>query len=67
MSGLCGGLIGTDDRKSLQPMPAKDADIGDDQLHHFITSSVSDCAPLEKARLAEADRMVNSVDAWLDV
>lgn len=59
------GLIGAGDRKSVQPMAARDGDVGYDQLHHFITSGVWDAAPLEKALLAEADRMVGGADAWL--
>ncbi len=36
-----------------------------DQLHHFITSSAWDAAPLEAALLGEADRQVGGHDAWL--
>jgi len=59
------GLIGAGDRKSVQPMAARDEDVGYDQLHHFIASGVWDAAPLEEALLAEADRMVGGADAWL--
>src|SRR5436190_13799353 len=59
------GLIGAGDRKSVQPMAARDGGINYDQLHHFIASGVWDAAPLEKVLLAEADRMVGSDDAWL--
>ena len=61
------GLIGAGDRKSVQPIAARDGDVGYDQLHHFIASGVWDAAPLEKALLAEADRMVGGADAWLIV
>jgi SRSO17 transposase len=61
------GLIGAGDRKSVQPMAARDGDVGYDQLHHFIASGVWDPAPLEKALLVEADRMVGGSDAWLIV
>lgn len=61
------GLIGAGDRKSVQPMAARDVDVGYDQLHHFIASGVWDAAPLEKALLVEADRMVGGSDAWLIV
>lgn len=61
------GLIGTGDRKSVQPMATRDGDVGYDQLHHFIASSVWDAAPLEKILLTEADRMVGGKDAWLIV
>ena len=60
------GLIGPGDRKSVQPMAARDGEVGYDQLHHFIASGVWDAAPLEKALLAEADRMVGGDDAWSD-
>lgn len=52
------GLTGAGDRKSVRPMAARDGEIGYDQLHHFIASGAWDAAPLEKALLAEADRMV---------
>lgn len=61
------GLIGAGDRKSVQPMAARDEGVGYDQLHHFIASGVWDAAPLEKALLAEADRMVGGGEAWLIV
>ena len=61
------GLIGPGDRKSVQPMAARDGEVGYDQLHHFIASGVWDAAPLEKALLAEADRLVGGADAWLIV
>ena len=61
------GLIGPGDRKSVQPMAARDAGVTDDQLHPFVAHGVWDAAPLERARLAEADRMVGSADAWLIV
>ncbi len=48
-------------------MAARDGDVGYDQLHHFIASGVWDASPLEKALLAEADRMVGGSDAWLIV
>src|SRR4051812_7362530 len=61
------GLIGLGDRKSVQPMAARDAGVNYDQLHHFIASGVWDAAPLEKVLLAEADRQVGGNDAWLIV
>ncbi len=61
------GLIGPGDRKSVQPMAARDAAVNYDQLHHFIGSGVWDAAPLEAALLAEADKMVGGEDAWLIV
>ena len=61
------GLIGAGDRKSVQPMAARDGEVGYDQLHHFIASGVWDAAPLDKALLTEADRLVGGADAWLIV
>ena len=61
------GLIGAGDRKSVQPMAARDGDVGYDQLHHFIANGMWDAAPLEKALLVEADKMVGGADAWLIV
>ncbi len=61
------GLMGPGDRKSIQPMAARDASMSYDQLHHFIASSVWDAAPLEAVLLAKADRMVGGDDAWLIV
>ena len=61
------GLIGAGDRKSVQPMAARDGEVGYDQLHHYIASGAWDTGPLEKALLAEADRMVGGEDAWLIV
>ncbi|CUA99569.1 IS701 family transposase [Pannonibacter indicus] len=59
------GLIGPGDRKSVQPMAARDDDVSYDRLHHFAGSGVWDEAPLEAALLAEADRLVGGDDAWL--
>lgn len=61
------GLIGGGDRKSVQPMAARDGEVGYDQLHHFIASGVWDAEPIEKALLAAADKMVGGRDAWLIV
>ena len=61
------GLIGPGDRKSVQPMAARDAVVNYDQLHHFINGGVWDAAPLEAALLAEANKMVGGEDAWLIV
>jgi len=59
------GLIGPGDRKSVQPMAARDTEVSYDRLHHFIASGVWDTAPLETELLAAADRMVGGDDAWL--
>jgi SRSO17 transposase len=34
------GLIGPGDRKSVQPMAARAADINYDQLHHFVANGL---------------------------
>jgi SRSO17 transposase len=59
------GLIGPGDRKSVQPMAARDNGVSYDQLHHFIGSGVWDAAPLEATLLVEADKLVGGEDAWL--
>ena len=59
------GLIGPGDRKSVQPMAARDGAVSYDQLHHFIADGVWDSAPLEGALLAEADRLVGGGKAFL--
>jgi SRSO17 transposase len=61
------GLIGAGDRKSVQPIAARDAQVGYDQLHHFIAGGVWDAKPLENTLLARADAMVGGDDAWLIV
>jgi SRSO17 transposase len=61
------GLIGPGDRKSVQPMAARDGSVSYDQLHHFVASGVWDAKPLEAALLAEADAQVGGADAWLIV
>lgn len=59
------GLIGPGDRKSVQPMAARLAPGGYDQLHHFIADGVWDAAPLETELLIQADRLVGGEDAVL--
>ena len=59
------GLIGPGDRKSIQPMAARDSGVSYDQLHHFIGGGVWNAAPLEAALLSEADKLVGGDDAWL--
>jgi SRSO17 transposase len=59
------GLIGPGDRKSVQPMAARLAPGGYDQLHHFIADGVWDAAPLESELLVQADRLVGGKDAVL--
>ncbi|WP_372784688.1 IS701 family transposase [Phenylobacterium sp.] len=59
------GLIGPGDRKSIQPMAARQGDVGYDQLHHFVAAGTWDRAPLDAVLLKEADRLVGKEDAFL--
>lgn len=59
------GLIGPGDRKSIQPMAAREAGAGYDQLHHFIGAGTWDSAPLETMLLKEADQLVGGAEAFL--
>jgi SRSO17 transposase len=61
------GLIGPGDRKSVQPMAARDTDVSYDRLHHFISARTWNEALLETTLLAQADAMVGGADAWLIV
>ena len=61
------GLIGPGDRKSVQPMAARDGGVGYDQLHHFIASGVWDAAPLEKGAACRSRQDGGGADAWLIV
>ena len=59
------GLIGPGERKSVQPMAARDGEFGYDQLHHFVADGVWDSAPLEAVLLEEADRLVGDEAGFL--
>lgn len=59
------GLIGSGDRKSVQPMAMRSPGIGYDQLHHFIGGALWDRAPLEEELCRQADALVGGSDAWL--
>src|SRR5207248_1896242 len=59
------GLIGPDDRKSVQPMAERLAPGDYDQLHYFVAAGVWDAAPLEAELLIQADRLVGGSDAVL--
>ena len=59
------GLIGPGDRKSIQPMAAREGVVGYDQLHHFVAAGTWDRAPVEAILLKEADRLVGDEDAFL--
>jgi hypothetical protein len=56
------GLIASGDRKSVQPMAARDSGVNYDQLDHFI-GGVWDPAPLEAALLVEAGKLFGGDDA----
>jgi SRSO17 transposase len=59
------GLIGPGDRKSVEPMAARLAPGDYDQLHHFISSSVWDEAPLEEEFAVQADKLIGGPQAIL--
>ena len=59
------GLIGLGERKSMQPMAARQDGLSYDRLQHFISVGRWDDAALARALLAEADRMVGGRDAVL--
>lgn len=59
------GLIGPGDRKSVQPMAARDDRVGYDQLHHFVAAGVWDSGPLEAALLKKADGLVGDDAGFL--
>ena len=59
------GLIGPGDRKSVQPMAARDCEFGYDQLHHFVADGIWESAPLEAVLLKEADRLVGHEAGYL--
>jgi SRSO17 transposase len=59
------GLIGPGERKSLQPIAARLAPVGYDQLHHFVPVGPWDEAPLEAELLAQANRLVGGPEAVL--
>lgn len=59
------GLIGPGDRKSIQPMAAREGGVGYDQLHPFVAAGTQATAPVESAPLKEADRLLGGEDAFL--
>src|SRR4051812_2697313 len=61
------GLLGQGDRKSLQPMASRLGLKGHDQLHHFVTSTAWDDAPLRRLLVERADALVGGPDAVLVV
>jgi SRSO17 transposase len=61
------GRIGIGERKCVQPMAARDDQVGYHQLHHFTADGVLDAAPLERVLLNQADKIVGGDKAWLIV
>src|SRR4051794_23433209 len=61
------GLLGSDGRKSIQPMAERLGLSGHDQLHHFISSPAWDDAPLWRVLAEEVDRQVGGEGAVLVV
>ena len=59
------GLIGSGDRKSVQPMARRLGLGSHDGLHHFVSVGVWDAAPLEAELAAWAKRLVGGADAYL--
>jgi len=60
------GLIGPGgERKSLQPTAARLGLKGHDQLHHFVTGTAWDDAPLRRTLVGKADALVGGTDAVL--
>lgn len=53
-------LMGLGDRKSVQPMAARNVNASYNRLHDFVGSSVWYEAPLEAALLAEIGRQVGT-------
>src|ERR671938_1712284 len=61
------GLILPGERKSIEPMAARVAPGGTQQLHHFVSTSPWATAPLEDELVKAADRLVGGPDAVLVV
>jgi SRSO17 transposase len=59
------GLLGPDGPKSVQPIAARLGLGGHDQLHHFVSSTAWDDAPLWRVLAEQADGLVGGPDAVL--
>jgi SRSO17 transposase len=59
------GLLGSGERKSLQPMAARLGLPGHDQLQHFIASPAWNDGPLWTVLAQRADQLVGGRDAYL--
>ncbi len=58
-------LIGLGERKSMQPMAARQDRVSYDRLQNFMSVGRWDDAPLAGRLLAEVDRLVGDRDAML--
>ena len=65
VSSLYRWTDGPGDRKSVQPMAARAAEVGYDQLHYFVAAGVWDSAALEAALLKKADGLVGDKAGFL--
>jgi len=61
------GLLGPDGPKSVQPLAERLGLRGHDQLHHFISSSAWDDAPLWRVLAKQADALLGGDEAVLVV
>ena len=61
------GLLGPGDRKSVEPMAARVAPGDVQQLHHFVSTSPWDTAPLEEELVRQADQLLGGPQAVLVV
>ena len=61
------GLLGSGERKSIEPLAARTAPADYQQLHHFVSGSCWDAAPLERVLAAKAQQLVGGRDAVLIV
>jgi SRSO17 transposase len=59
------GLLGPGERKSVEPMAARVAPGDVQQLHHFVSTSPWDTAPLEEELVHQADRLLGGPKAVL--
>ena len=59
------GLLGPGERKSVEPMAARVAPGNLQQLHHFVSTSPWQTAPLEQELVRQADRLLGGPQAVL--
>jgi len=61
------GLMGSGERKSVQPMASRIAPEDHEQLHHFVATSTWPTEPVEAVLLAKADAMIGGAESHLIV